>query len=222
MHGGAATFAVGNAPETANAQPISVDVFVYRNRRPAALGRRVADIALGTLGFACALPVLTLAAAAIVLDDGLPITFVQRRVGRFGRTFSIFKLRTMRKDTGDGRSPTAAGDRRVTRAGAILRRLSIDELPQLLNVIRGEMSLVGPRPEMPFIVRSYEPWQHLRHLVKPGLTCLWQVSHRSTVPLERPEATALDLDYIANASPALDALLVAKTFGAVIRPRGAY
>jgi lipopolysaccharide/colanic/teichoic acid biosynthesis glycosyltransferase len=113
------------------------------------------------------------------------------------------------------------GDSGITRVGAILRKTSIDELPQLYNVVRGDMSIVGPRPEMPFIVRRYETWQHLRLLAKPGLTCIWQTECRSTVPLEHPLATLMDLAYIERASPAVDAGLVLKTIGVVLSARGA-
>ena len=103
-----------------------------------------------------------------------------------------------------------------------MRKTSIDELPQLINVIRGDMTLVGPRPEMPLMIERYESWQHMRHLVTPGLTCIWQTTSRSDTPLHKPEATVMDLDYIRAASPKLDGRLLAQTIASVLRPKGAY
>ncbi len=195
-------------------------IFAYK-RSTSDRARRIVDL-LGAIALCVvAAPILAVASAAILLEDGRPLIFSQQRVGRFGRLFTIYKLRTMKKAAcGDGYKPSA-GDSRITRVGAILRKLSIDELPQLFNVLRGDMSLVGPRPEMPFIVRRYEKWQHLRLLAKPGLTCIWQTKHRSTVPLHDPRATMLDLEYIERASPALDAGLMMQTVGAVFSARGA-
>lgn len=168
-------------------------------------------------------PVLVAAALAIALEDGFPVVFRQRRVGRFERPFVMYKLRTMKKDLcGYGVSPTEKEDPRITRVGKFLRKTSIDELPQLLNVIRGEMSLVGPRPEMPFIVEQYRAWQHLRHLMEPGITGLWQISERSNTPLALPEATLMDLQYIETASPITDGILLARTVKAVLTANGAF
>jgi lipopolysaccharide/colanic/teichoic acid biosynthesis glycosyltransferase len=190
----------------------------HRRRR----ARRIVDAALATLLLAMAAPLLAIAAVAILIEDGAPIAFKQKRVGRFERLFTIYKLRTMRLADCADRQKMDASDPRITRVGRVLRKTSIDELPQLINVIRGEMSLVGPRPEMPFMMESYEDWQHMRHLVSPGLTCIWQTTCRSEVPLHKPEATALDLDYIRNASPALDGALLAQTVVSVLRPKGAF
>lgn len=199
------------------------NVLIYRERRGLRRARRVIDSLIGGLLLLTALPILALAALAIFIEDGRPVFFLQRRTGRFEKLFTIYKLRTMRRDDcGDRLKPRSGADPRVTRVGRILRKTSIDELPQLLNVVRGDMSLIGPRPEMPFVVRGYERWQHLRHLVTPGLTCIWQTEKRSTISLERPEATALDVAYINDASPALDCLLLMKTFSAVLSSRGAH
>jgi lipopolysaccharide/colanic/teichoic acid biosynthesis glycosyltransferase len=169
------------------------------------------------------LRILAIACAAILIEDGGPVLFTQQRAGRFERLFTIYKLRTMcLKDCIDGPTPSNSSDPRITRVGRILRKTSIDELPQLVNVILGNMSLVGPRPEMPLMIERYEHWQHMRHLVTPGLTCIWQTSSRSQIPLHRPEATALDLDYIRNASPKLDGALIAQTIVSVLRFKGAY
>jgi lipopolysaccharide/colanic/teichoic acid biosynthesis glycosyltransferase len=204
-----------------NVEPSAPQVFIYKRSPAARRLRRAADVmcalALGVL----AVPFVLLACVAIFLEDGKPLIFRQKRVGQFGRLFTIYKLRTMKTAVcGEAYKP-AAGDSGITRVGAILRKLSIDELPQLFNVLRGDMSIVGPRPEMPFIVRRYEKWQHLRLLANPGLTCIWQTECRSTVPLDHPRATMMDLAYIERASPAVDAGLVFRTFGAVFSRRGA-
>jgi lipopolysaccharide/colanic/teichoic acid biosynthesis glycosyltransferase len=196
---------------------------IYRHDGVGHAVQRVRDVAFASIVLLFAAPVLALAALAILIENGGPVIFSQRRVGRFERLFTMYKLRTMRKsECGDALSPTSASDGRVTAVGKFLRKTSIDELPQLVNVIRGDMSLVGPRPEMPFVVHRYKRWQHLRHLAMPGMTGLWQVTCRSTVPLDHPEATALDLDYIASRSHAFDIRLIVGTVSALIRAKGAY
>jgi lipopolysaccharide/colanic/teichoic acid biosynthesis glycosyltransferase len=195
----------------------------YRNRHVSRRARRAFDSAFAAILLTIAAPIIALAAMCIVLEDGGPILFKQRRAGRFERLFVIYKLRTMRiDDCGDRPKGLDNSDPRVTRVGRILRKTSIDELPQLINVIRGEMSLVGPRPEMPLMIARYERWQHMRHLVTPGLTCIWQTTSRSNIPLHRPEATAMDLDYIRTASPKLDGFLIVQTVVSVLRPKGAF
>jgi lipopolysaccharide/colanic/teichoic acid biosynthesis glycosyltransferase len=195
---------------------------VYRQRRGYSTARRLVDVAIALTALTLAAPVLAAAALAIVLEDGPPVIFKQRRIGRFGRPFTMFKLRTMRRtDCGDAYKPGDGADPRITRTGRILRKLSIDEMPQFVNVIRGEMAVVGPRPEMPFIVERYERWQRLRLLAPPGVTGLWQTTVRSTIPLDRPEATLIDLDYVRRASTPLDLALVARTFGSLVIRRGA-
>jgi lipopolysaccharide/colanic/teichoic acid biosynthesis glycosyltransferase len=200
-----------------------VPTLVYRENRTFRRLRRAFDITVASCALVVAAPILAVACAAIVLEDQGPVLFRQRRAGRFERTFTIYKLRTMRLDSCDDRpSPTTGTDRRITRVGRFLRKTSIDELPQLLNVLLGDMSLIGPRPEMPMMVGRYESWQHLRHLVSPGITCIWQTTCRSTVPLDRPQATALDLDYIERASPLLDVSLLIRTVLSIVLPKGAY
>ena len=202
---------------------MTIDTIVYRERKVHRVLRRGSDLIAATLALLIALPILLLAAIAIKLDDGGPVFFRQKRVGRFEALFTIYKLRTMRPALcGDHLSPHGRDDMRVTRVGKWLRKLSIDELPQILNVLLGDMSLVGPRPEMPFIVDGYERWQHLRHLVTPGITGLWQTKCRSTVPLYRPEATTLDLEYIKRKSPLFDIVLIGRTFASLISTRGAF
>jgi len=196
---------------------------IYRENRATRRLRRAIDAVLaGTLLLLTA-PIVAIACLAIFLEDGGPVIFTQRRAGRFERMFTIYKLRTMKLAAcGDRPSPTSGADDRITRVGRFIRKTSIDELPQLLNVVLGDMSLIGPRPEMAIILRRYQTWQHLRHLVAPGITCIWQTSCRSTVPLDRPEATALDLAYIETASPLLDGLLLLRTVAKVVNPKGAF
>jgi lipopolysaccharide/colanic/teichoic acid biosynthesis glycosyltransferase len=195
----------------------------YRHRHATRLARRTVDALLAGTILLLAVPILAIACIAIKLEDGGPIFFTQRRAGRFERLFVMYKLRTMKmKDCVDAPTASSSHDPRITRVGRILRKTSIDELPQLLNIIRGEMTLVGPRPEMPLMIGRYERWQHMRHLVTPGLTCIWQTTSRSDIPLHKPEATALDLDYIRSASPQLDSQLLVQTVLSVLRPKGAY
>lgn len=200
-----------------------VQPVIFRERPRYEATRRALDCAVALAALIVASPILLAAMIAIKLEDGGPVFFSQKRVGRFERLFVIYKLRTMRiEQCNDAISPATAKDDRITRVGRLLRKSSIDELPQLLNVVRGEMALVGPRPEMPFIVKRYEKWQHLRHLVTPGLTGLWQTTCRKTVPLHFPQATEIDLDYIRTASHATNGAIVVRTIRVLVAPRGAY
>ena len=176
-------------------------------------------------------PVLLVSALAVLLGSGRPIFYRQIRVGRHGKQFRMFKFRTMVRnaDQLDERPADPDGtpvrvkperDPRVTRTGAFLRRHSMDELPQLFDVIRGDMSLVGPRPHRPVEVAEYGDDVRRRLLIKPGVTGLWQVSGRAALPWQ--EAVRLDLYYVENWSIWLDMLLVAKTLRAVVLARGAY
>lgn len=183
-------------------------------------------------GLAVLTPLLLMIALAIKLDDGGPVLFRQERVGRGGKTFMMLKFRSMGVDaehqlgaleTGnEGAGPLfkLRHDPRVTRVGALMRRYSLDEFPQLLNVVRGHMSLVGPRPPLPREVLLYATDAMRRLLVKPGLTGLWQISGRSDLSWE--ETIRLDLRYVENWSFALDAMILWKTIAAVLRPTGAY
>ncbi|GAC1418367.1 MAG: hypothetical protein NVS3B16_15150 [Vulcanimicrobiaceae bacterium] len=189
----------------------------YRKRQ------RIVDVVVSASALTVAAPVLGLSALAIWAEDRGAIFFTQTRVGQYGRLFKIYKLRTMREDQcRDALSPAGKRDSRVTRVGQLLRKFSLDELPQFWNVLRGDMTLVGPRPEMPFIVRQYERWQHCRHLRKPGITGLWQISCRSTIPLHRPEASKIDLEYVRTASTRTDGRIFFKTFAALVSSQGAF
>jgi lipopolysaccharide/colanic/teichoic acid biosynthesis glycosyltransferase len=203
--------------------PPGPNFLIFRENIAYVRARRIGDVILSLVLLLVAVPIFAVAAAAILIEDGRPVFFLQRRVGRFGRLFTIYKLRTMYKERcADGFSPVAGSDRRVTRVGYWLRKTSIDELPQLINILRGEMAFVGPRPEMPFIVRDYQAWQHLRHLVTPGLTGYWQTTCRSTIPLHLPEATLLDVEYIRQASLGTDARILAKTVLSLVSTEGAF
>jgi lipopolysaccharide/colanic/teichoic acid biosynthesis glycosyltransferase len=194
----------------------------FRERASYRRAQRVFDLAVASVALAVSAPVLAAAALAIRLEGPGPIFYRQRRVGRCGRYFTLYKLRTMSVDMcGDGMKPKNGNDPRITRVGRVLRKTSIDELPQFLNVLRGDMAVVGPRPEQPFLVHRYEKWQHLRHLTKPGITGLWQITCRSTIPLHAPEATDVDLEYIRTASVATDSRILMRTFGALLFVQGA-
>ncbi|HEY2763812.1 MAG TPA: sugar transferase [Pseudonocardiaceae bacterium] len=199
-------------------------------------GRWIFKAAIDRLGSLLVLlmiaPVLLMVAVAIKVDSAGPVLFRQQRVGKAGERFWMLKFRSMVVDAEQRRSELdgvneAGGpmfkirrDPRVTRVGAFLRRYSLDELPQLINVLLGDMSLVGPRPPLPAEVELYGFDARRRLLVRPGLTGLWQVSGRSDLSWE--ETVQLDLRYVENWSLAMDGLIVWKTVGAVLGGRGAY
>ena len=183
--------------------------------------KRVADILTAALLLLLLAPLSLVVAVLIRRQTGASAIFRQERVGQFGRPFTLLKFRSMRPDADPyAEAPRREDDPRVTPIGRWLRRYSLDELPQLWNVIRGEMSLVGPRPEMPFIVEQYEPWQRRRLDARPGLTGLWQILGRKDLPLR--ENIEYDFYYIRNQSLLLDLVIVLKTIGVVLRGRGAY
>lgn len=197
-----------------------------------ATAKRALDVLVSSMLLVMFLPLMAAAAFAIKLNDRGPILFKQERVGRSGRRFMILKFRTMVPDAEsrlvEVEDLNEVGhaffkireDPRVTSVGRHLRKWSVDELPQLWNVLRGHMSMVGPRPPLPSEVEQYEEW-HLRRLrVKPGVTGIWQVSGRSHVPFD--EAVRLDIFYIENWSLGLDLYLLAKTVPAVLGRQGAY
>ena len=172
---------------------------------------RAVDVAGATLGLALASPVLALGALAIKLEDRGPVLYRQRRVGQDGREFELVKLRTMvvgAEQQGAGLAVNR-GDPRITRAGRVLRRLSLDELPQLWNVVRGEMSLIGPRPTLAYQVEQYTPRQRKRLDVKPGLTGWAQVNGRAK--LLWTDRIELDLWYVEHRSAWLDLKIIART-----------
>jgi len=194
--------------------------------------KRALDLVLGTLLLLVAAPIITVAAIAIRLDSTGPVFFRQNRIGAQGRAFTMWKLRTMEADAQDRRSTLqhrneAGGplfklrvDPRVTQVGRFLRRWSLDELPQLFNVLAGDMSLVGPRPPLPEEVATYDSQVGRRLLVRPGMTGLWQVSGRGDLQYE--DYVRYDLMYVQNWSIAFDLYILLKTLPAVLSRRGAY
>lgn len=177
--------------------------------------KRLIDIALAVFLLTISLPVMAVAAVAIKLDTPGPVVFRQTRIGRHGRPFTIFKLRSM---TVRGNSEPSCFDsdhtQRITQTGWILRSTFIDELPQFLNVIIGDMSLVGPRPEMPHVVKGYTTLEKRRLTVKPGITGLWQISDCRGEPIHRN--LKYDLFYVRNQSLALDAWVLFATLVLVL------
>jgi lipopolysaccharide/colanic/teichoic acid biosynthesis glycosyltransferase len=176
---------------------------------------RIVDATLAGLGLAVSTPLLALAAVTIKLDDGGPVLYRQRRVGLNGEEFELVKLRTMKvgaEREGAGYAVNE-GDPRITRAGRMLRRLSIDEIPQLWNVVRGDMSLIGPRPTLAYQVEQYTPRQRRRLDVKPGITGWAQIHGRARVPWE--QRIELDVWYVEHRSPWLDLKILARTPGAL-------
>ena len=207
---------------------------IYRavpENKPALLAKRAFDRVGALIGIMLTAPIMMAAAIAIRLDSRGPILFRQIRSGLNGRTFEFLKFRTMcneaeqqKADLGELNEMTGPvfkirHDPRVTVVGRFLRRYSIDELPQLFNILRGQMSLVGPRPPLPSEVAKYEPWQRRKLSVKPGLTCLWQVNGRNRIDFD--DWMKLDLEYIDNWSLWLDARILSRTLPAVIRGDGA-
>ena len=183
--------------------------------------KRLFDVVLGSLFLLGLAPVMAAIGAAILITGGRPIFFRQDRAGHFGEIFQMFKFRSMYRNAAVyAPCPKDTADPRITSVGRFLRRTSLDELPQLFNVLRGEMSLVGPRPEMPFIVEQYTPAQRERLLAKPGLTGLWQIS--ADRAFEIHENIDYDLYYIRNRSILLDIVILLHTAVFAIRGVGAF
>lgn len=196
------------------------------------LVKRLFDLVVGSLIGLCSLPVMALVAVAIRLDSPGPILFKQERIGENGKPFIMYKFRSMhvdaekrlaevvRQDDNGNILYKSPDDPRVTRVGRFIRRTSLDELPQIFNVLKGEMSLVGPRPELPWLVERYESWQCKRFAVPQGITGWWQVNGRSNKPMHL--STEDDLYYIQNYSLLLDIVILWKTLMAVLKRRGAF
>lgn len=195
--------------------------------------KRAIDVTASALLIVALAPLAFLVALSIRIESRGPIFFAQTRVGLRGRTFTCWKFRSMYADAEARRSALEDSDRmsggvrfkmkrdpRITRVGRLLRKLSIDELPQLWNVLVGDMSLVGPRPPIPQEVAQYSLSDRLRLAVTPGITCIWQVSGRSTIPFETQ--VLMDQDYAERQSLQLDLSLLARTVPAVLLGRGAY
>lgn len=216
--------AAAAAAETIELHP--EDTFYLR------FGKRLLDLSGALFALAVTAPLMLVMAILIKLESRGPILYKSRRIGRGGKEFTFYKLRSMvngahrrRNDIAhlneaDGPVFKISNDPRVTRIGRFLRRTSIDEIPQFLNVLKGEMSLVGPRPPIPEEVTRYEPWQLKRLSVRPGLTCLWQISGRSRIGFE--EWMRLDLQYIRRQSLSMDLGILLRTIPAVLSRDGAY
>ena len=214
-------------------------------RRTVLIIKRGFDIAGSTAMLILLAPLFLAIALAIKITSRGPVFYRQQRVGRYGQTFTLLKFRSMfannssdvhkefvtrliaskpgeaKQSESDGSVYKLTNDKRITRVGGILRRTSLDELPQFLNVLKGEMSLVGPRPPIPYELAAYQTWHRQRLLaVKPGITGLWQVTGRSSVRFD--EMVRLDLRYASTWTPWLDLKILLRTPGAVIRGSGAY
>ena len=213
-----------------NDQPLEIAALLAR-RRPQLIAKRAMDIAISTAALCVLWPVFLLIALAIVIDDPGPVFYRQVRVGRGGRPFRIFKFRTMVVDADKkGLSITVGRDSRITRVGAFLRKTKLDELAQLLNVLCGQMSFVGPRPEVPRYVELYTPYQRQVLLVRPGITDYASIAYRNENDLlagaddpERmyietimPDKIELNMKYLREISPLADVRLILKTIIAVI------
>jgi exopolysaccharide biosynthesis polyprenyl glycosylphosphotransferase len=196
------------------------------------LTKRVFDLVVGTISLVIASPLLLIASILIFLEDRGEVIYRQKRVGENGRDFTVYKFRTMIKNAEQNKSNIERldengnilykfkDDPRITQIGKILRRTSVDELPQLINVLKGDMSIVGPRPELPFLVERYQPWQRKRFSVPPGITGWWQVIGRSDRPMHLH--TEDDLYYIQNYSIWLDIEILIRTLWVVVMGKGSY
>lgn len=215
-----------------DAQCETAEELMGRKSRTYQVVKRGMDLVLGGALLVLALPVMLAAAAAVKLTSRGGVFFCQHRAGRGGKPFKMYKFRSMVKGAEDARPVLEKSnerekpifkirhDPRVTRVGRFLRRSSIDELPQLINVLRGEMSLVGPRPLWVDEARRAQGKAKLRETVKPGLSCLWQICGRSELPYDT--WVDLDLYYIRHRSLLLDLMIIVQTIPAVLSARGAY
>ncbi|NEX64121.1 TIGR03013 family XrtA/PEP-CTERM system glycosyltransferase [Noviherbaspirillum galbum] len=191
-----------------------------------ALGKRLIDLLASLALLTVALPVMLITAVCIVLEDGGPVLYRQERVGKNGKTFMVLKFRSMRTDAEKSGNPQWAqvGDTRVTRVGRFIRKTRIDELPQILNVLRGEMSFVGPRPERPYFVKQLceqVPFYDMRHSIKPGLTGFAQVRYQYGATVDDAiEKLQYDLYYVKNNSLFLDLLIIIDTVQVVLFAKG--
>jgi lipopolysaccharide/colanic/teichoic acid biosynthesis glycosyltransferase len=203
------------------AQGDEIDWAALLAHLPPSTYRRVRN-AFDRVAGACLLlivsPVIFAIALAILLDTGGPIFFLQCRAGRFARPFMILKFRTMSTRAPESSLKVAPDNPCITKVGRILRRSGLDELPNLWNVVRGDMALIGPRPEQFALLGYYERWHHLRHLVKPGITGWWQIHHRDSEPMHLN--VERDIYYVCNQSPALDLRIIVGTLKVAISAVG--
>ncbi len=194
--------------------------------------KRLFDLVCSSLALVVLFIVFVVISICIVAEDGFPVFFVQKRTGKNGRVFNMYKFRSMcknapelhasllEKNEMDGPAFKMKHDPRITRVGRFIRKTSMDELPQLINIIKGDMSIVGPRPLPTYETAQCSEYQNQRLLVKPGLTCYWQCSGRNNIPFE--EWMEMDLKYIEDMSIWTDIKIIAKTFVAIFGGGGAY
>lgn len=195
--------------------------------------KRAVDIAISLVALVMLAPLFLIVAICILVDDGFPVLLMQKRVGLYGKEFRLHKFRSMCRDaeamkddlrdqneSTDGVIFKMKNDPRITRVGRILRRFSIDETPQFMNALLGDLSIVGPRPPIPEEVAKYSLSDRKRLHVKPGITCLWQIQGRSDVPFDK--LVSLDMQYIRSQSFLKDIVIIIKTIPAVFFGRGAY
>ena len=208
-------------------------VFWHLTIRSSVFFKRLMDICLSVCAIVAGSPVFLITALLVKMTSPGPIIFSQVRVGRYGRHFKFYKFRSMyidaearkaelmkHNESGDGVIFKMKKDPRITPVGRFIRKFSIDELPQLFNVLLGDMSLVGPRPPLPSEVRSYTLEERKRLNITPGITCIWQVSGRSELPFSKQ--IALDKEYIASRSAWKDFLILLKTIPAILTGKGAW
>ena len=194
--------------------------------------KRCLDIVASMLGLICLSPIIILVAIAIKIESKGPVLFSQDRVGKDGKIFKMYKMRSMVQNAEElkeklleqnemsGPMFKMKDDPRITKVGKFIRKTSIDELPQLINVIKGDMSLVGPRPSLPKEVKEFEPWMYERLAVKPGLTCYWQVMGRNNIDFE--DWMKLDIKYVRERNFFLDIKLIFKTFFVLFGDKNAH
>ena len=199
----------------------------FRRDRIVLAAKRVIDVIVAFLGLLLAMPLALMTALAIKLESSGPIFYRQERVGQNEKHFTLFKFRSMTQDAEAKGGPVwaAENDPRVTRVGAIIRKLRIDEIPQMINVLKGEMSFVGPRPERPFFVERLKqiiPYYDLRHSVKPGITGWAQISYRyGDSEQDAVEKLQYDLYYIKHMSPIFDLQIIFESFKVILFGSGA-
>lgn len=220
-------------PDPLSVSDVGFDLYgPYGSYWYATRGKRVLDVILAVLVIVATCPLWALIAIAIKVESKGPAIFVQERVGRAGRRFRFYKFRSMGEDAEERRRHLVSlnevagpvfkirSDPRITRVGRFLRRTSLDELPQLVNVLKGEMSIVGPRPARPAEVHQYRPSDMARLTVKPGLTCWWQIRGRSNIDFDT--WMEYDREYVSSVTLLTDLRILLGTVGAVVSGRGAY
>lgn len=219
-----------NVQPIAGVPLISIEKIEFKGLK--LLTKRILDLTIITISLIVLLPLMLVLALMIRIDSKGKALFKQKRIGRKGEPFIFYKFRTMMENAenelenikhlneAEGKIFKIKNDPRVTRVGKFLRKYSLDELPQIINVFKGEMSLVGPRPPIPSEVADYDEWERQRLQTLPGITGLWQVSGRSELPFD--EMVKLDIYYIENWSPLLDAYIILKTISVVLSGKGAY